>query len=155
MASAHWRPLAVRCRLVASDAPSISASRFFLRIVYADRARRTTSGQSTPYSTDITFHSFPMVPFPRIYYHISIFLRFPSASSVATPTALSARPSLPKTALNSFSVHADRLTTFSVELLNKGRTTRPIFTGRPPTTIKGGTFFSERQSLFRKKRRQS
>lgn len=66
-----------------------------------------------------------------------------------------ARPSLPKTALNSFSVHADRLTTFSVELLNKGRTTRPIFTGRPPTTIKGGTFFSERQSLFRKKRRQS
>lgn len=38
-----------------------------------------------------------------------------------------ARPSLPKTALNSFSVHADRLTTFSVELLNKGRTTRPIF----------------------------
>lgn len=147
MTSGHWHPLAAGRQLTSIDAPSrIRQAASSLRIMHTDRALRTTGGQSTHYSTDITFHSFPThCRSPQISYYISIppfsinFLYHYSIDSTALP-------SLPKIALNHFFVQADRLTTFIVQLFDKGGTTRSTSARRIPAAIKGGTFFPERHT---------
>lgn len=130
------------------DAPShIRQAASSLRIMYTDRALRTTGGQSTHYSTDITFHSFPThcrsLRYPTTSQSSSIFHQLPISLLHRFSTAL---PSLLRTALNPFSVQADRLTTLSVQLFDKGGTTRSTFHSKNSRRYQRRNFFPERHT---------